>query len=249
MFEQLLFLILQTAVVFRTHVEAARRTGLRVWELAGLSRPVPIPTCLTLSIDTPEAMRAAAAANARFSMLKVKLGGEAMIARVRAVRAGAPGSLILVDANEAWTAETYAAVAPELAALGVMMVEQPLPAADDAALADMDRIVPVCADESFHDRASLPALRGRYDMVNIKLDKTGGLTEALALRAAAEEAGFAVMVGCMLSSSLSIAPTLLLAQGAAVVDVDAPLLLARDREPGIRYDPEGAHPAPRALWG
>ncbi len=227
----------------------ARREGVRVWELAGLPRPVPIPTCLTLSIDTPDAMRAAAAANARFSMLKVKLGGEAMIERVHAVREGAPGSLILVDANEAWTADTYAAVAPELAALGVIMVEQPLPAADDAALAGMDRVVPVCADESFHDRASLPGLRGRYDMVNIKLDKAGGLTEALALRAAAEAEGFAVMVGCMLSTSLSIAPTLLLAQGAAVVDVDAPLLLARDREPGIRYDADGAHPAPRALWG
>jgi L-alanine-DL-glutamate epimerase-like enolase superfamily enzyme len=227
----------------------AKRAGLRAWELAGLGQMLPIPTCLTLSIDTPDAMRRAAAAAARFSMLKVKLGGDANVARVRAVRQGAPGSIIIVDANEAWTPDTYRAVAPELASLGVVMVEQPLPAGQDDILADMDRIVPVCADESFHDRASLPGLRFKYDMVNIKLDKAGGLTEALALREAAEADGFGVMVGCMLSTSLSIAPTLVLAQGVSVVDVDAPLLLARDRAHGVRYDGDGAHPPVPALWG
>jgi L-alanine-DL-glutamate epimerase-like enolase superfamily enzyme len=227
----------------------AKRAGVRAWDLAGLGPVLPIPTCLTLSIDTPERMRAAAAAAQRYSVLKVKLGGEAALERVRAVRAGAPGSVIIVDANEAWTAGTYTAAAPELARLGVVMVEQPLPAGDDDALAEMDRIVPVCADESFHDRSSLPGLRRKYDMVNIKLDKAGGLTEALALREAAEADGFGVMVGCMLSTSLSIAPALLLAQGVSIVDVDAPLLLARDREPGLRYDEEGAHPPSAELWG
>jgi L-alanine-DL-glutamate epimerase-like enolase superfamily enzyme len=227
----------------------AKRAGVRAWEIAGLGQMLPIPTCLTLSIDTPEAMRRAAAANSRFSMLKVKLGGDANIARVRAVREGAPGSIIIVDANEAWTPETYRAVAPELASLGVVMVEQPLPAGQDDILADMDRIVPVCADESFHDRSSLAKLRFKYDMVNIKLDKAGGLTEALALREEAEAEGYGVMVGCMLSTSLSIAPTLMLAQGVSVVDVDAPLLLARDRDHGIHYDVDGAHPPVPALWG
>jgi L-alanine-DL-glutamate epimerase-like enolase superfamily enzyme len=222
---------------------------VRAWELAGLGQMLCIPTCLTLSIDTPEAMRRAAAANSRFSMLKVKLGGDANIARVRAVREGAPDSIIIVDANEAWTPDTYREVAPELASLGVVMVEQPLPAGRDDLLAEMDRIVPVCADESFHDRSSLPTLRFKYDMVNIKLDKAGGLTEALALREAAESEGYGVMVGCMLSTSLSIAPTLMLAQGVSVVDVDAPLLLARDREHGIQYDVDGAHPPAQALWG
>jgi L-alanine-DL-glutamate epimerase-like enolase superfamily enzyme len=194
-------------------------------------------------------MRRAAAANSRFSMLKVKLGGDANIERVRAVHEGAPGSIIIVDANEAWTPDTYRAVAPELASLGVVMVEQPLPAGQDDILAELDRIVPVCADESFHDRSSLPDLRFKYDMVNIKLDKAGGLTEALALREAAEAEGYGVMVGCMLSTSLSIAPTLLLAQGVQVVDVDAPLLLARDRDNGIHYDVDGAHPPVPTLWG
>jgi L-alanine-DL-glutamate epimerase-like enolase superfamily enzyme len=227
----------------------AKRAGARAWDLAGIGQMLPIPTCLTLSIDTPEAMRRAAAASSRFSMLKVKLGGDASIARVRAVREGAPGSIIIVDANEAWSPDTYRAVAPELASLGVVMVEQPLPAGQDDILAEMDRIVPVCADESFHDRSSLPSLRFKYDMVNIKLDKAGGLTEALALREAAEAEGYGVMVGCMLSSSLSIAPTLMLAQGVSVVDVDAPLLLTRDRDHGIRYDVDGAHPPVPALWG
>ena len=167
----------------------AKQSGRRVWQLAGLAEPGPEVTAYTLSLDTPEAMRAQAAENATRPLLKVKLGQAGDLARIEAVRAGAPHARIVVDANEGWTAETYAALAPALLALGVAMVEQPLPAADDAALADMPRPLPVCADESCHDRASLPALAGRYDMVNIKLDKTGGLTEALALRDAAHAAG------------------------------------------------------------
>ncbi len=227
----------------------AKQSGRRVWQLAGLAEPGPEVTAYTLSLDTPEAMRAQAAENATRPLLKVKLGQAGDLARIEAVRAGAPHARIVVDANEGWTAETYAALAPALLALGVAMVEQPLPAADDAALADMPRPLPVCADESCHDRASLPALAGRYDMVNIKLDKTGGLTEALALRDAAHAAGLSVMVGCMVGSSLAMAPAVLVAQGAEVVDLDGPLLLARDRDDALRYDHRGVHPPAPELWG
>ena len=165
------------------------------------------------------------------------------------MRAGAPEARLIVDANEGWTAAGYQALAPELLRLGVAMVEQPLPAGDDAALAGMERPVPVCADESCHDRASLPALKGRYDMVNIKLDKTGGLTEALALKSRALEEGYQVMVGCMVGTSLAMAPAVLLAQGAAFADLDGPLLLARDRDTPLDYDHEGVHPPRAALWG
>lgn len=227
----------------------AKRSGRRVWELAGLEAPGPAVTAYTLSLDAPEAMRAQAAENAWRPLLKVKLGGPGDLGRIEAVRAGAPRSRIVVDANEGWTAAEYAGLAPALLALGVAMVEQPLPAGEDAALEGMARPLPVCADESCHDRASLPALAGRYDMVNIKLDKTGGLTEALALRAAARAAGYAIMVGCMVGSSLAMAPAVLLAQGAAVVDLDGPLLLARDRAHPLRYDERGVHPPAPELWG
>jgi L-alanine-DL-glutamate epimerase-like enolase superfamily enzyme len=165
------------------------------------------------------------------------------------VRRGAPAARIIVDANEGWTAEVYADLAPHLLRLGVTMVEQPLPAGADDLLAEIDRPLPVCADESCHDRASLPALRGKYDMVNIKLDKTGGLTEALALREAARAEGFDIMVGCMVGSSLAMAPAVLVAQGVAVTDLDGPLLLAEDRDPPLQYDAAGVHPADPALWG
>lgn len=227
----------------------AKRAGRPVWALAGLPRPGPLVTAYTLSLDAPEAMRAQAAENAWRPLLKVKLGGEGDMARLEAVRAGAPAARIVVDANEGWSAEEYAALAPALARLGVEMVEQPLPAGADDALASMARPLPVCADESCHDRASLPGLAGRYDMVNVKLDKTGGLTEALALRDAARAAGFGVMVGCMVGSSLAMAPAVLAAQGADVVDLDGPLLLARDRAHPLRYDGEGVHPAAPELWG
>jgi L-alanine-DL-glutamate epimerase-like enolase superfamily enzyme len=227
----------------------AKLAGQRVWELAGLPEPKPLLTAYSLSLDAPEQMRAKAAANAHRPLLKVKLGGEADLERIRAVRAGAPKTPIIVDANEGWTAEGYAALAPELAVLGVAMVEQPLPAWDDSALADMKRPLPVCADEACHDTASLASLAGKYDMVNIKLDKTGGLTEAMRLRAEAERMGLRIMVGCMLASSLAMAPAVLLAQGAEIVDLDGPLLLANDRATPLIYDEEGVHPPNPALWG
>jgi L-alanine-DL-glutamate epimerase-like enolase superfamily enzyme len=227
----------------------AKRAGRRVWQLAGLTAPAPRITAFTLSLGPPAAMREAAARAAHRPLLKVKLGGEGDMARVEAVRAGAPGARIIVDANEGWSADEYAALAPALVALGVAMVEQPLPAGADAALAEMPRPLPVCADESCHVTVDLPGLAGRYDMVNIKLDKAGGLTEALALRAAARAAGFGIMVGCMVGTSLGMAPAVLVAQGAAVVDLDGPLLLARDRPHGLVYDARGVHPPAPELWG
>jgi L-alanine-DL-glutamate epimerase-like enolase superfamily enzyme len=220
-----------------------------VWELAGLPAPTPEITAFTLSLDTPENMRAAAARHAHRPLLKIKLGTPDDMPRLEAVRAGAPESRIIVDANEGWTAEVYAELAPHLVRLGVALVEQPLPAGEDGMLAEIDRPLPVCADESCHDRASLPDLRGKYDMVNIKLDKTGGLTEALALRDAARDAGYGIMVGCMIGSSLAMAPAVLVAQGAAVTDLDGPLLLAEDRAHPLRFDDAGVHPPDRALWG
>ncbi len=227
----------------------AKRTGRRVWDLAGLAAPGPVATAFTLSLDTPERMRASAARHAHRPLLKTKLGTPEDMPRLEAVRAGAPRARLIVDANEGWTAEVYADLAPHLLRLGVEVVEQPLPAGEDAMLAEIARPLPVCADESCHDRATLPGLKGKYDMVNIKLDKTGGLTEALALREAARAEGYAIMVGCMVGSSLAMAPAVLLAQGADVVDLDGPLLLAEDREAPLRYDADGVHPPEPALWG
>ena len=227
----------------------AKQSGRRVWDIAGLPAPGPVVTAYTLSLDTPDAMRTAAAKNAHRPILKIKLGTPDDMPRLEAVRAGAPSARIIVDANEGWTAEVYADLAPHLVRLGVGLVEQPLPAGQDDMLAEIARPLPVCADESCHDRASLPGLKGKYDMVNIKLDKTGGLTEALALREAARAAGFGVMVGCMVGSSLAMAPAVLVAQGADVVDLDGPLLLAEDRAHPLRYDSAGVHPPEAALWG
>ncbi|MEZ5772366.1 MAG: N-acetyl-D-Glu racemase DgcA [Defluviimonas denitrificans] len=227
----------------------AKKAGKRVWQVAGLPAPGPLVTAYTLSLDTPDRMRAAAARNAARPVLKIKLGTADDMARLEAVRAGAPGATIIVDANEGWTADIYADLAPHLIRLGVALVEQPLPAGQDGMLAEIARPVPVCADESCHDRATLTALRGKYDVVNIKLDKTGGLTEALALREAAGAAGFRVMVGCMVGSSLSMAPAALVAQGAAFVDLDGPLLLARDRAAAIRYEGSTMGVPEAALWG
>jgi len=227
----------------------AKRAGCRAWELAGLAAPGPEITAYTLSLGEPAAMREQAARHAHRPLLKIKLGTPDDMPRLEAVRAGAPESTIIIDANEGWSAEVYADLAPHLQRLGVALVEQPLPAGQDEALEGLARPVPVCADESAHDRASLAALRGRYDVVNIKLDKTGGLTEALAMRDAAREAGFRVMVGCMVGSSLAMAPAVLVAQGAMVTDLDGPLLLAQDRTPPLRYDAAGVHPPEAALWG
>ncbi len=227
----------------------AKQTGKRVWELAGLAGPGPEITAYTLSLDEPAKMQAQAAKNAYRPLLKIKLGTPDDMPRLEAVRAGAPKSQIIIDANEGWSAEVYADLAPHLVRLGVSLVEQPLPAGDDDALIGMDRPVPVCADESCHDRASLPKLKGKYDVVNIKLDKTGGLTEALALRDAALAEGYDVMVGCMVGSSLAMAPATLVAQGAKIVDLDGPLLLAEDRENALTFDAAGVHPPVASLWG
>ncbi len=227
----------------------AKRLGKRVWELAGLAAPGPEITAYTLSLASPEAMQAQAAQNAHRPLLKIKLGTPDDMPRLEAVRAGAPKARIIVDANEGWSAEVYADLAPHLVRLGVELVEQPLPAGEDDALIGMERPVPVCADESCHDRDSLPGLKGKYDVVNIKLDKTGGLTEALALRDAALADGYGVMVGCMVGSSLAMAPATLVAQGAAVVDLDGPLLLAEDRDTPLIFDDAGVHPPRAELWG
>ncbi|MCP1169474.1 N-acetyl-D-Glu racemase DgcA [Limimaricola litoreus] len=227
----------------------AKAAGVPVWQLAGLEPPRPLVTAYTLSLDAPEAMEARAREEAHRPILKIKLGTPDDMARLEAVRRGAPRATIIVDANEGWNAQVYADLAPHLARLGVALIEQPLPAGEDDALIGLDRPVPVCADESCHDRASLPPMAGKYDMANIKLDKTGGLTEALALRDAARAAGFDIMVGCMVGSSLAMAPAHLVAQGASIVDLDGPLLLAEDREPSMRHDAKGLHPAEPALWG
>lgn len=227
----------------------ARQCGQRVWQLAGLAAPGPEITAFTLSLDTPERMQAAARRHAQRPLLKIKLGTPDDMPRLEAVRAGAPESRIIVDANEGWSAEVYRDLAPHLLRLGVTMVEQPLPAGEDALLGEIERPLPVCADESCHDRASLPGLAGRYDMINIKLDKTGGLTEALALKAEAQRQGYDIMVGCMVGSSLAMAPAVLVAQGAAITDLDGPLLLAEDREPPLHFDAAGVHPSTPGLWG
>lgn len=227
----------------------AKRAGHRVWELLGLDAPKPVTTAYTLSLGDVETMAAAAAREARRPLLKLKLSGPEDLARVAAVRQNAPDARLVVDANEGWSITDYAELAPKLAVLGVEMIEQPLPADSDAVLARMQRPVKLCADESCHDTQTLAGLVGRYDMINIKLDKTGGLTEALRLKAAAEAAGFGLMVGCMIGTSLAMAPALLVAQGAAVVDLDGPLLLDRDRPDGLRYDNSRVQPPEPALWG
>ncbi|QPM91155.1 N-acetyl-D-Glu racemase DgcA [Pseudooceanicola algae] len=227
----------------------SKKAGKRVWELAGLPAPKPEVTAYTLSLDEPAAMQAQAEKHAWRPLLKIKLGTPDDMPRLEAVRRGAPTSKIIIDANEGWSPEVYADLSPHLLRLGVALVEQPLPAGLDEGLIGMDRPVPVCADESCHDRHSLPGLKGKYDVVNIKLDKTGGLTEALELRRAALAEGYDVMVGCMVGSSLAMAPAVLLAQGAMVTDLDGPLLLASDRACPLQYDDAGVHPSDRALWG
>ncbi len=223
--------------------------GRRAWELAGLPAPSPVQTAFTLSLDTPDAMRAKAAANAHRPILKIKLGTPDDMPRLEAVRQGAPRATLIIDANEGWTPDIYTHLAPHLIRLGVALVEQPMPAGADDMLAEIARPLPVCADESAHDAASLPALVGRYDMVNLKLDKTGGLTEGLISRDTARKLGLRVMVGCMVGSSLAMAPASLMAQGADYADLDGPLLLREDRANALHYDAQGLHPPPPDLWG
>ena len=227
----------------------AKAAGRPAWELAGLEAPGAITTAYTLSLGTPEAMAAEATRNAKRPLLKLKLGGADDLERVAAVRAAAPDCRLIADANEGWQESDLADFLQGLAAAGVALIEQPLPAGRDAALIEVEHPLPVCADESFQDRASLPALAGRYDYVNIKLDKAGGLTEALAAARAAQAAGFRLMLGCNVGTSLAMAPACLLAGLADFVDLDGPLLLARDRTPGLTYNGSIIEPPKAELWG
>jgi len=228
---------------------AAKREGRPVHELA--SRPVPhaVTTAFTISLAAPEDMAKAAAKAASRALLKVKLGARGDPERIAAVRKAAPKATLIVDANEGWDETDLAANFAACAEARVVLVEQPLPEGRDQALASLKRPIPVCADESAHGLASLPALTGKYDAVNIKLDKAGGLTEALAMVDEAERMGLAIMSGCMLATSLAMAPAMLIAQVARFVDLDGPLLLSRDRNNGLRYVDSLVYPASPALWG
>ena len=227
----------------------SKLAGVPAWAVAGIPEPGPLVTCYTLSLDTVEKMGEAARQSAHRPLLKLKLTGDGDLERVQAVRENAPRSRLVVDANEAWSIAHLERFGPAFVELGVEVIEQPLKASEDEPLRGFRSPIPLCADESCHDTASLDGCAGKYAMVNIKLDKTGGLTEALRLRAAARERGFAVMVGCMVASSLAMAPATLVAQGAEVVDLDGPLLLAQDHDPALRYDGATVWPPEPALWG
>ena len=228
---------------------AAKRAGVRAWTLAGRARLDPVKTCFTLSLAEADVMAETARAHARWPMLKLKIGGPDHLDRIEAVRRAAPRARLVVDANEALSFEDLRRLAPELARLEVQLLEQPLPVAEDGALEGYASPVPLCADESLHSRAELAACARRYAAVNIKLDKAGGLTEALALKTQAQDLGLEIMAGCMVATSLAMAPALLVAQGARYVDLDGPLLLARDREPGLLITGALIEPPPPELWG
>ena len=228
---------------------AAKRAGQPVWKLAGLPPPQPLITAYTLSVDSPENLATIAESQKWRPLLKLKLAGQDDLQCVAAVRANAPASRLIIDANEAWSQREYEDLTPELARLGVEMLEQPFPAGADACLASLPKLLPVCADESCHDTKSLDRLIGLYDVVNIKLDKTGGLTEALQMKALATQRGFEVMVGCMVGTSLAMAPAFFLAQDCHYVDLDGPLLLAKDRQPGLHFAGSQIFPPDGALWG
>ncbi len=227
----------------------AKQAGKRAWALAGLAEPQPVRTAYTLSLDEPAAMAAAAKAVPHLELLKLKLGGAGDPERLASVRAARPDARLIADANEAWTPDMLAPFLSAAAAAGVELIEQPLPAGADAALEHIARTVPVCADESAHTSRDLDGLVAKYDAVNIKLDKTGGLTEALHMAKAARMAGLKIMVGSMVATSLAVAPALLIAQGAEWVDLDGPLLLARDREPGLAIENGWISPPSPELWG
>ncbi len=229
----------------------AAQTEKPVWKLAGLPRPAPLVTAYTISLGSPEDMADQARHNAGRPLLKLKLGADAAgdIMRLRAVRMAAPHSRIIVDANEGWQPDSLPTLFAVCADCGVELIEQPLPADADEALSRIIRPVPVCADESVHDIEDLPALRSRYDAVNIKLDKTGGLTPALRLASTAREQDFEIMVGCMLASSLAMAPAFLVAQLARWTDLDGPLLLAEDFAPSMQHENSVIQPPEPALWG
>ena len=227
----------------------AKTSGRRVFELAGLQRLDPVKTAYTISLGPAEQMAEAARAASGRPLLKLKIGGPDDLHRVEAVRAAAPKARLIVDANEGLTLETLRQLAPDFARLGVMAIEQPLPVAEDEPMEGYVSPVLLCADESIHSRAELAVCARRYGCINIKLDKTGGLTEALALRTEARAMGLEIMAGCMVATSLSMAPAMLIAQGAAFVDLDGPLLLARDREPGLRFAGSMIEPYEPEVWG
>lgn len=228
---------------------AAKSANRPVWQLLALPEPHDLVTAFTLSLDEPSAMAMAAQQSAR-PLLKLKLGGgEIDIERVQAVRRAAPQSRLIVDANEAWTPEQLEHMLAAMAEAQVELIEQPLPAGQDEALRHVRHLVKICADESCHDRASLPDLVGKYDFINIKLDKTGGLTEALLMAQAAKSLGLELMVGCMVGTSLAMAPAMLVGQQARVIDLDGPLLLAQDRTPAIAFNGSTMSWPTPALWG
>jgi L-alanine-DL-glutamate epimerase-like enolase superfamily enzyme len=229
----------------------AKKAGAPVWQLAGLGAPRPVITAYTISLDTPEAMAEAAGAALHAPLLKLKLGGGdgADMARMEAIRLARPDARLIVDANEGWTVGELPALMGAARDVGVELIEQPLPAGADDALDGLPRPVPLCADESVHDETSLARLGQRYDMINVKLDKTGGFTHALGLIAVARSENIGVFVGSMVCTSLGIAPAALLAGMADYADLDGPLLLARDRTPGLHYDGTTLHPPEPALWG
>jgi L-alanine-DL-glutamate epimerase-like enolase superfamily enzyme len=227
----------------------AKQSGHRAHELAGLPAPRPLTTAFTISLGTPVAMAQAAAAAAGRPLLKIKLGSDGDPERIAAVRNAAPKATLIVDANEGWTERNLARNLAACAEAGVVLVEQPLPESADDALARIARPIAICADESAHGRSSLAALPGKYDAVNIKLDKAGGLTEALAMADEASRLGLSIMAGCMVATSLAMAPAILLAQRALFVDLDGPLLLTKDRPHGLRYAGSVVDPATAALWG
>ncbi len=228
---------------------AAKRTGRPVNELLGEPAPRPLTTAYTISLGSPQAMAESAAKAKHRALLKIKLGGVTDPERIMAVREAAPHCELIVDANEGWQAENLERNLAACTQAGVTLVEQPLPAGGDDLLARIKRPIAVCADESAHRTASLSSLEGKYDAVNIKLDKSGGLTEALAMAREAERLGFTIMVGCMVATSLAMAPAMVVAQRARVVDLDGALLLARDRPHGLHYEGSRIHPPVPALWG
>jgi L-alanine-DL-glutamate epimerase-like enolase superfamily enzyme len=228
---------------------AAKKAGRRAWELAGLAAPRAVLTCFTLSVGTPESMAEAARNATESPLLKVKLGGEGDAERLRAIRSAAPTARLVVDANESWNERNFVANMRACKETDVELVEQPLPADAEEFLQKAERLVPVCADESVHVTADLDRLAGKYDAVNVKLDKAGGLTEALDLAGEARRRGFRLMVGCMVGTSLGVAPAMLVAQEADFVDLDGPLWLARDRVPGLCYSAGVVSPPEPELWG
>lgn len=228
----------------------AKKSGKRVWEFASLLMKPQVETSFTISLDSPEKMGAAAKANATAPILKLKLTGDDVdLARVEAVCAAAPAARLLIDANESWSPAHYRKIVPALKRLGVELIEQPFPADADNLLETLDHPVPVCADESCHTGADLSRLTNRYEMINVKLDKTGGLTEALRLSERARESGFKLLIGCMVGTSLSMAPARVLASTADYVDLDGPLLLARDRDHRLSYHSGRIDIPSRELWG